>query len=271
MRIRTIKPEFYRSQDIANLSREDRLLFVGLWSYVDDNGVGVDDYRLIVADLFPLDEDQVETRAYVREGLARLSRGSLLTRFTVDDRRYLYINSWDKHQRVDKPNRPRFPRPDDPLTSTNEPTLATPSRDNRACSKEQRNRGTEEKDKNTRPKAAEPIDLAADLFEKFWAAYPRKIKKLTAEKAWRAAIRRKIDPTHIVEAAQRYAETSRDTDRRYVPYPASWLNGGAYDDKPEPPPIAKHDRKVLQTLALKEKFRREVAEPSALPWNGAAS
>ena len=33
MRIRSIKPEFWRSDDITALSLEDRLLFIGLWSY----------------------------------------------------------------------------------------------------------------------------------------------------------------------------------------------------------------------------------------------
>ena len=30
MRIRSIKPEFWRSEDIADLTVEDRLLFIGL-------------------------------------------------------------------------------------------------------------------------------------------------------------------------------------------------------------------------------------------------
>ena len=42
MRIRTVKPEFWRSEDVSRLPVADRLLFIGLWSYVDDNGVGVD-------------------------------------------------------------------------------------------------------------------------------------------------------------------------------------------------------------------------------------
>ena len=40
MRIRSIKPEFWTSDDITALAVDDRLLFIGLWSYVDDNGVG---------------------------------------------------------------------------------------------------------------------------------------------------------------------------------------------------------------------------------------
>jgi len=111
MRIRSIKPEFWRSDDITQLPRELRLLFIGLWSYVDDNGVGVDDYRQIAADLFALDEDLGEVREFIREGLARLSRGSLITRYQVGGKSYLHVTTWARHQKVDKPNKARYPSP----------------------------------------------------------------------------------------------------------------------------------------------------------------
>ena len=110
MRIRTIKPEFWRSEDIAALSIEDRLLFIGLWSYVEDNGVGRDEPQLIQCDLYPLD---AFTEASVRThgGLMRLSQQGLITRFEgPDGRRYLQINSWDKHQKINRPSKPRFPQ-----------------------------------------------------------------------------------------------------------------------------------------------------------------
>jgi hypothetical protein len=123
MRIRNIKPEFWRSDDITALSFEHRLLFIGLWSYVDDNGVGIDDHRFIAAELFALEEDQVGIREFVSEGLTRLSLGSLVTRYEVSGKRYLYVNGWEKHQRVANPNKPRYPKPEStgvPLTSDNE-------------------------------------------------------------------------------------------------------------------------------------------------------
>lgn len=112
MRIRTIKPEFWRSEDIAALSHEDRLLFIGLWSYVDDNGVGRDLEQLIMADLYPLDDFR-RTQEVVTGGLRRLENQGLIKRFSYGDgRKYLEINAWDKHQRVSHPMKPRYPRYD---------------------------------------------------------------------------------------------------------------------------------------------------------------
>ena len=110
MRIRTIKPEFWRSEDIAALSIEDRLLFIGLWSYVEDNGVGRDEPQLIQCDLYPLDAF-TEASLRTHGGLMRLSQQGLITRFEgPDGRKYLQINSWDKHQKINRPSKPRFPQ-----------------------------------------------------------------------------------------------------------------------------------------------------------------
>jgi len=122
MRIRTIKPSFWRSDDITALPMDVRMLFVGLWSYVDDNGVGLDDYRQITADLFALEEDQAGFRQFVRDGLAILSRRLLVVRYKIDDKSLIFVTNWDRHQKVDRPAKPRFPRPPtdfDPSTRGN--------------------------------------------------------------------------------------------------------------------------------------------------------
>lgn len=149
MRIRSIKPEFWRSPDVSDLAIEDRLLFIGLWSYVDDNGVGQDRVSTICADLFAddLSRDPRETLARVSEGLRRLSEAGRIVRYTVENRDYLSIDNWAKHQRIDKPNKARYPAPtcDDARIRD---TLAESSRDTRDTlapgTGEQRNRGTGE-------------------------------------------------------------------------------------------------------------------------------
>jgi hypothetical protein len=146
MRIRSIKPEFWRSDDVAALDPVDRLLFVGIWSYVDDNGVGLDKLASIAADLFAgdLERDAPETFARVSRGLSNLAEAGLIARYTVAAKRYLAVTGWDRHQRVDKPNKERYPRPDQGFHDK----LATPSGDSRESSApgtgEQGNRGTGE-------------------------------------------------------------------------------------------------------------------------------
>lgn len=242
MRIRSIKPEFWRSDDITALSREDRLLFIGLWSYVDDNGVGIDDYRSIAADLFALEDDQKEIRDYVREGLATLSRALLIARYEVDGRRYIHITSWKKHQRVDRPNKVRYPEPPPehtPPTSGSKGDSGEAREDVASDSREsprleQRNRGL------TTTAAADASSKPDDRFNDFWALYPKKVKKEDARKAWTAVVRKKATPDHIIDALRRHVAMWRNTgqDAKYIPYPATWLRSGSYDDELEQAPLA---------------------------------
>lgn len=235
MRIRSIKPEFWRSDDVAALTREERLLFVGIWSYVDDNGVGVDDYRLIAADLFPLDDDQKEVRGFVQEGLASLSRLSLVSRYEVDGKRFIHVSTWTKHQRVDNPNKQRFPLPPSesgPPTSDNPTGRQRDARDTRETPTSL-GTGTEEQGSKrtapSRPAQGEEPPGFAD----FYAAYPRKRERKKAVLAYRSALRAGASPERLIQAARSYAMANRGKKLEYVKYPASWLNAGAYDDEPE--------------------------------------
>lgn len=126
MRIRSIKPEFWRSQDISRLEIEDRLLFIGLWSYVDDNGVGEDRVPMIAADLFAddIERDPSETFERVSRGLARLFEGGQIIRYRVDGRDYFEVSEWKAHQRIDRPGKSRLPH-----HSAEGAVLATVSRD----------------------------------------------------------------------------------------------------------------------------------------------
>lgn len=91
-----------------------------LESYVDDNGVGKDDLELIVSDTFPRDHirDPSRTLARVSESIADLAGAQLITRYQVDGEDLLYIENWQRLQRVDKPNKGRHPRPDGTMEYT---------------------------------------------------------------------------------------------------------------------------------------------------------
>lgn len=235
MRIRSVKPEFWRSDDIAALSREERLLFIGLWSYVDDNGVGIDDYRLIASDLFPLDEDQNEVREFVRVSLANLSGGSLISRYEVGGKRYLHISTWKAHQRVDNPNKARFPLPasePEPPTSDDGEGRQSDARDSRETM-ESLGSGTEEQGSTKKTSSRPAAGAEPEGFAEFYAAYPRKRERKKAVIAYRAALRAGASTDRLLQAARSYAMANRGKKLEYVKYPASWLNAGAYDDEPE--------------------------------------
>lgn len=256
MRIRSIKPEFWRSEDVKRLPREIRLLFIGLWQYVDDNGVGIDDFRQIASDLFPIEDDPVEVREYVRDGLATLSRLSregssvpLIARYEVDGKRYVAITGW-KHQRVDKPAVPRYPRPPEGWTSNDpEPPegVAESSGDIRESvapvTGEQGNRGTGEAKTSASADAGmfpdiQPAVPAAlnydDEFDLFWADYPLKKGKDPARKAFVKARKSGVTLETLRTGAGKYRLEVRGLDPSKVKWAQGWINDKRWQDYDEP-------------------------------------
>jgi hypothetical protein len=110
-RIRSIKPEFFTSETLQRVEKCTRLTFIGLWTYVDDNGVGIDNPRLITAALFPLEEDFAAELASVGEDLIDLAREGVIQRYTVEGRALFFITNWDEHQKISHPAKPRYFRP----------------------------------------------------------------------------------------------------------------------------------------------------------------
>ncbi|MGH3382364.1 MAG: hypothetical protein ACRDP6_47310 [Actinoallomurus sp.] len=84
-----------------------------LFGYLDDHGRGVDDLRLLKADLFPLDRDVTERKL---DAWLELMAGTkddddlpALCRFESGGRRYLHAPKWTSHQRISHPTDSRIP------------------------------------------------------------------------------------------------------------------------------------------------------------------
>lgn len=73
-------------------------------------------------------------------------------------------------------------------------------------------------------------DAQADEFERWWVAYPRKVNKGGARKAWKAA-RKKAGFDQLMAAVERFALQCRGKDQNYIPHAQTWLNGERWDDE----------------------------------------
>jgi hypothetical protein len=226
MRIRGTKPEFWKSRRIASVSWDARLVLKGLESYVDDNGVGVDDIELIVTDVFPRDmfANPRETVARVSEAITELHQAGLVHRYEARGDQLLYISFWESAQRIDKPGKGRNPRPDgtfDYKESEIRESVASPPETLAPVTGEQRNRGTGEQGKKTCP-------APQDEFIDWYLEYPRKESKGVAEKAY-AKARKQATAEALIEGAIRYREDP-NREAQYTKLPATWLNGKCWED-----------------------------------------
>jgi hypothetical protein len=107
-RIRSIKPGFFRSEDVSALPFRARLTWIGLWTHCDDAGRAKDNARLIKGDIWPLDSVNLRD---IEEDLATLADHGRIVRYEVDGKRYLEIVNWHAHQAISKPTASRIPAP----------------------------------------------------------------------------------------------------------------------------------------------------------------
>lgn len=100
MRIRTLKPEFWTSETIANLSDFAKLMAIGLLNYADDEGYFWANPILIRAAIFPFQDRTVIIDKAISElqkaGFIQLGR-------TTDGRMAGRVVNFALHQRIDRP------------------------------------------------------------------------------------------------------------------------------------------------------------------------
>lgn len=275
MRIRSTKPEFWRSETIASLDWDVRLVLKGVESYVDDNGVGKDNVALICADVFPHDlANDSGTFARVSRALQKLAEANILVRYTFNGERLIYVRRWKSIQRVDKPNDGRFPRPDGTMeyredvdesvtcdsgviregSGSTPEVVANGSEVVAPGTEEQRNRGTEEEQTCATPLRSSDHPR----FQEFWDTYPRRLDRRKASKAFVAAVKR-ADPDLIIAGALRYANDP-NREENYTKYAEGWLNGDRWLDEPLPP----RDGRRSEPTAFQRKTAQNAAVFEAL-------
>ena len=75
----------------------------------------------------------------------------------------------------------------------------------------------------------------APNFDTFWTAYPRKVGKGAALAAWKKAkpSRETVDAILKAVEAQKHSRQWLDSDGRFIPNPATWLNQARWQDETE--------------------------------------
>lgn len=98
-RIRTIKPEYWTSEQVLELSRDARLLFIGLWNFCDDGGNHPASAKTLKAEVLPADD---VSASVVMQWVDEIIEQGLLAEYEVDGREFWHVTGW-RHQRIDQP------------------------------------------------------------------------------------------------------------------------------------------------------------------------
>ncbi|MFJ4418236.1 MULTISPECIES: hypothetical protein [unclassified Streptomyces] len=271
-RIRTIKPEFFTSLTIADLTPEQRLTFIGLWTHVDDAGRCVDDPRLIKAAVWPLDD---RTAADVETDLKALTESSLITRYILNRRRYLAVSGWDEHQRINRPTPSKLPAPEqgeptppDPVTREDSDSLSPHAQLSEDSPPERNREGNREGKGNPPPPQPSPdrpaisqagerpiADRMTDAFldrHRAGNAYnPRQVRKTIAD-----ALANGTAPDEVWAAVDRLGSLSKPVTAGTLQFTFSELRRPASNviALPGGQPLTGTDARVAGWLALSEQL-----------------
>ena len=268
-RTRSIKPGFFDNEVLGGLPPLTRLLFIGLWCIADREGRLEDRPKRIKKTL--LGYDDVST-SEVSEMLQALHDTGFIIRYTVDGEEYIQVVNFAKHQNPHVKEKPsEIPAPPEFLTSCASEKIdydtdddddendehqtspvhvsvkhqtstvqAPPITVNRLPSTGNLPPGIREAREETCAAAEQTEEskkeaqtLLQKRFDLFWAAYPKKVGKKDAQKAWKNA---KVN-TDLFDKIMAAVGKARITTQwlreggRYIPNPSTWLNEGRWDDE----------------------------------------
>jgi hypothetical protein len=223
-RIRSIKPEFWTSAQLLECSTNARLLFIGTWTFADDAGRHPWSAKQVKAEIFPADNF---TEKQVLNWLIELETNGLIVRYSFEGKEFFYIAGW-KHQRIDKPQSPKYPDPIKEDSATIPRTIPPDTIGYDTIREDKKEDGPSLRSGEV---SRETSDWPSDFREQFWLKYPRKKAKKAAFKALD-----RIRKSNEVTFEKLMAAVGKIPigEPKFIPHPATWLNAGQWDDEQLP-------------------------------------
>ena len=212
-RIRTIKPEFFTSEDIVGLSPLARLLYIAVWCEADKEGRLAWKPMTFKLRYFPGDNCDIQAmcKEIVDAGLVKLYGEG-----------YAVVPAFKAHQHINpRESDSQLPEPVAIVTRAARVKHASP----RVNSEIDPQVGREGKGKEG--------DTRVASFESFYQAYPRKEAKKDAE-----AVFAKLNPNpellarmlSAIDAKRNTSDWTKDGGK-FVPLPATWLRAERWNDE----------------------------------------
>lgn len=205
-RIRTIKPEFFTSEDIVSMSPLARLFYVSLWCESDREGRL--EWKPVTFKMRYLPGDQCDINDLAKELIDR----GLVILYAVDGKQYAEIPTFTEHQ----------------VINNRESPSTLPVRDKDA----KRTRGPRVKAEGKEGKGKEGTEYAPSAgFVRFWETWPagdrKQDRKACCEK-WELHGLESLTETILADI-----EAKKQTEKwksGYIEMPATYLNNRRWED-----------------------------------------
>ena len=223
-RIRTVKPELFRHEELQDLQEKHHklhpmLVFIALFTQCDKNGVFPWRPKYLKLDILPfLNFDLGASLLLLREN-------GFIRHMIHEEKEYGYIPTFADHQRIsgkEAQEDSKYPEPIEMQELTQGSNGEAPEKLPGA----QEGKGKEGKRKG------KGMEYSRE-FENFWVEYPKKKEKPEAYKEWV-----KLSPGESLIAIMMEALSSykisrewNEDDGKYIPYPERWIKKRRWEDE----------------------------------------
>lgn len=236
---RILKESIRTSKSINALSDFQFRLWAYLITYVDDFGRGSAEPDILKGFVFP--RRKSVTEATINAALLDLANIGLIRLYEVDGDSYLCLRNWEEHQ-TPRAKLSKFPAPPEVDDECSQPqaddsTCEHMQADASRCSQMQADAPDIRYsiiDKRYTIFDNDQVRENETGFDEFWKAYPRKVSKQSALKAWKGAKADKL-AEQIIADVQRRCETEwKGQEMQYIPFPTTYLHQRRWEDETAP-------------------------------------
>jgi len=244
-RIRTVKPEFFRHEELQDLGAEAMLVFAGLWTQCDSKGRFLWKPRQLKLDILPF------MKFDMGSVLEKLREAGFLIKYEVDGKAYGCVPTFSEHQRItgkEATEGEKYPEPPEPIQGNNGEITET-------------QQGNIQSFTNVQERERERDILCVSEFEQFWKAYPKRSgSKKAALDNWKKLNGQKPELAVILTAIKAQIEWRQNANGEFRPEwkdPERWIKNrmweaettaGAAKTKPKPkrPPSLEEQEAAFQ-------------------------
>ena len=264
-RIRTVKPDFWKHEELSELPEVVHMFAAALLNYSDDEGFFNANPKLIKAELFPLREPSMNVHGMLSElskiGYIKLYKG-------VDGKTYGHVVNFLEHQKVNRPQASKYKG----LIEFTEQSLIdheqlTAGKERKGKERKGTLSGDNEKKVSEKPKTkyTEQFEhlwkTASDLYRKAGSPIGNKFE------AWESFEKIAVCDERISfwltslesQAAAKEKILQAGKEPTQFKHFSRWLKNECWDDQPDPTPIDPRKEAVSQGPARKELFDPRVA------------
>ncbi|MDN8612765.1 hypothetical protein [Variovorax ginsengisoli] len=222
---RILREGILTSERVEKLNWAEEVFYRRLMSVVDDFGRYYARPALLLAACYPLLLKKVSD-SDIEKWLSACENAALVRVYPAQDgKRYLQLLDFKQQVRAATS---KFPQPPD--------TCAADAQQMHGSSEASAHLGVSVSggvSEGEGGNAAAPAGARAGFFEEFWKAYPKKVGKDAALRAFdkRKPTRELLDSMLAAIEVQRRLKKWIDDDGQYIPHPSTWLNEGRWQDE----------------------------------------